>query len=214
MLNNIISEFEQIKDSEQSIKMSKYMRNLFPFMGIPTPQRNAVIKKYFKNIKQIDWNFINNCWDNDYRELQYVALEYLSRAKMYLGVDDIPKLKALAVKKSWWDTIDGLDRIVGDIALRYPEVNDIIIQWSVDDNMWLRRIAIDHQLLRKDKTDTELLEKIIVNNFGSREFFINKAIGWSLRDYSKTNPEWVRAFIEKYRDRLSSLSIREGSKYI
>ena len=132
----------------------------------------------------------------------------------YLTDEDIPRLKELAITKSWWDTIDNLDRIVGGIALKYPAVNRIILEWSNDDNVWLRRIAIDHQLLRKERTDTELLEKIIKNNFGRTEFFINKAIGWALRDYSKTNPEWVRNFIEKNKDKMSKLSIGEGSKYI
>lgn len=89
-----------------------------------------------------------------------------------------------------------------------------MLKWSKDKNIWLRRVSIDHQLLRKEKNDTELLEKIIVNNFGSNEFFINKAIGWALRDYSKTNKEWVSNFIKKYNNNLSSLSIREGSKYL
>lgn len=100
------------------------------------------------------------------------------------------------------------------IALRYPSVNNILLAWSTDDNFWLRRIAIDHQLMRKDKTDTELLEKIIINNLGQTEFFVNKAIGWALRDYSKTNPDWVRGFIKKYGEKMSSLSIKEASKYI
>ena len=104
--------------------------------------------------------------------------------------------------------------IIGGIALKYPKVNDIILQWSTDENIWLRRIAIDHQILRKEKTDTELLGKIIKNNFGQTEFFINKAIGWALRDYSKTNPKWVRDFIEKNKDKMAKLSIKEGSKYI
>ena len=85
---------------------------------------------------------------------------------------------------------------------------------NVDDNIWLRRVAIDHQLLRKEKTDTNLLEKILVNNLNHTEFFINKAIGWALRDYSKTNPQWVKDFIEKYKNNMASLSIREASKYI
>ena len=123
-------------------------------------------------------------------------------------------IRRLAVTKSWWDTIDGLDRIVGDIALRYPEVNETLLAWSVDENIWLRRIAINHQLLRKEKTNTALLEKIIACNLGQSEFFVNKAIGWSLREYSKTNTAWVRAFIEKYRDKLAPLSVREGSKYL
>jgi 3-methyladenine DNA glycosylase AlkD len=89
-----------------------------------------------------------------------------------------------------------------------------MLTWSVDDDLWLRRIAIDHQLLRKDQTDTALLEEIIVANLGQQEFFINKAIGWALRDYSKTDPGWVRAFIERHRDDLAPLSVREAGKYL
>jgi len=84
----------------------------------------------------------------------------------------------------------------------------------VDDNIWLRRVAIDHQLGFKEKTDTGLLAEIIKNNLNQKEFFINKAIGWSLRDFSKTNPDWVRTFIYAHKDDLSNLSIREGSKYV
>ena len=101
-----------------------------------------------------------------------------------------------------------------DIALRDESVNNILLEWSLSDNIWLRRIAIDHQLLRKDKTNTELLEKIIINNLNNKEFFINKAIGWSLRDYSKTNPDWVRDFIERHKKNLATLSIKAASKYI
>jgi len=89
-----------------------------------------------------------------------------------------------------------------------------MLKWSVDEDFWVRRVAIDHQLGRKEKTNTDLLEKILTNNFGSKEFFINKAIGWALRDYSKTNPDWVRYFIGKYKNKMDKLSIREGSKYI
>ena len=116
--------------------------------------------------------------------------------------------------KQWWDTIDGLDRIVGNIAFKDERINDLMLKWSKDEDFWVRRIAIDHQLCRKEKTNTELLEKIIVNNFGSNEFFINKAIGWSLRDYSKTNPKWVKEFVGKYKDKMDKLSIKEASKYI
>lgn len=112
------------------------------------------------------------------------------------------------------ETIDFLDRVIGDIGLRDARVDELMLEWSTDEDFWVRRIAIDHQLLRKEKTNTALLEKIIVNNLGSDEFFINKAIGWSLRDYSKTDPEWVRNFIDRYRDRMDKLSIREAGKYI
>lgn len=134
--------------------------------------------------------------------------------KKFLKYEDINKMKEYIHSKEWWDTIDCFDRIIGDIGLKDTRVAILMLKWSQDDDFWLRRIAIDHQLLRKDQTDQHLLEKIIVNNLNSDEFFINKAIGWSLRDYSKTDPEWVGNFIEKYRDKMSSLSIKEASKYL
>lgn len=116
--------------------------------------------------------------------------------------------------KSWWDTVDILDRVVGSLVYDKPELEKIILQWSLSDNIWLRRVAIDHQLLRKEKTDVHLMEKILLNNLDQTEFFINKAIGWALRDYSKTNPDWVASFIEKNKERMAELSIKEASKYL
>ena len=217
----LYAEMLNYRNEEQAEKMSAYMLNKFKYIGIRTPERRKIFRDFFKEYKKeqeksgkINWDFINNCWKNEYRELQYSALDYLQAMKNILTDKDIPKLKTLALSKSWWDTIDCLDMIIGGIALKYPKVNDIILQWSTDENIWLRRIAIDHQLLRKEKTNTELLEKVIKNNFGQTEFFINKAIGWALRDYSKTNPKWVRDFIEKNKDNMAKLSIKEGSKYI
>ena len=131
-----------------------------------------------------------------------------------LKPEDFPKLKQLAQTKSWWDSIDQLDLIIGEITFTYPETKQVMLDWSKDQDFWLRRLAINHQLMRKEKTDTDLLEKVILNNLGQSEFFINKAIGWSLRNYSKVNPDWVGAFIDRYREQLSPLSIREGSKYL
>lgn len=216
-LMNLIDDFLNNKDEQQAVSMSAYMRDQFLFLGIPTPLRKKLCREYFKTSKKskiVDWEFIRACWGNPYRELQYAAIDYLVVMQTFLTPSDVPGIKELTLTKSWWDTIDGLDRIIGNIALSYPEVNNTLLAWSVDENIWLRRIAIDHQLLRKDKTNTKLLEKIIVNNLGSREFFINKAIGWSLRDYSKTNPEWVKCFIEKHKEHLAPLSIKEASKYI
>ena len=89
-----------------------------------------------------------------------------------------------------------------------------MLQWSLDEDKWVRRVAIEHQLLRKDKMNIDLLAEIIENNLGNNEFFINKAIGWALRDYSKTNPVWVKQFIFDHQSAMAPLSIREGSKYI
>lgn len=213
----IFGEIVSYKNEEEAEKMSSYMLNKFKYIGIRTPERRKLFKNSFKEAKKegkIDWTFINKCWENEYREIQYVALDYIQTVKDFLTGGDIPKLKKLILLKSWWDTVDNLDMVIGGIALKYPQVNDILLKWSTDKNIWLRRIAIDHQLLRKEKTNTELLEKILENNFGQTEFFINKAIGWALRDYSKTNPDWVRKFIEKNKDKMAKLSMKEGSKYI
>jgi 3-methyladenine DNA glycosylase AlkD len=214
---NFFQVMESNGDPVKAIPMKAYMRDQFPFLGIPTSQRKKICAPFFKLMKRgavTNWDFVFGCWRREQREFQYAAIDYLALMRQTLAPGDIPKLKALAVDKSWWDTIDGLDRIVGDIAFRYPEADGILLEWSQCDNFWLRRIAIDHQLTRKEKTNTALLEKIIVNNLGQQEFFINKAIGWSLREYSKTNPVWVRNFIANYRDRFAPLSIREASKYL
>ncbi len=215
--NKLYEEMIQHKNEEQAQKMSKYMLNKFEYIGIKTPERRKIFKNFFKEYKneeKIDWEFVNKCWENKYREFQYVAADYLKNTKDKLTIDDIPKFKQLILKKSWWDTIDNLDMTIGALALKDSNVNKILLEWSLDENIWLRRIAIDHQLLRKEKTDIELLEKILKNNLEQTEFFINKAIGWALRDYSKTNPEWVKTFIEKNRENMAKLSIKEASKYL
>lgn len=129
------------------------------------------------------------CWTHPYREFQYVAMDYLNQVKKLLKHKDFPKLKHLAQTRPWWDSIDQLDLIIGEITFTYQEAKQVMLDWSEDQDFWLRRIAIDHQLMRKEKTDTDLLEKVILNNLGQSEFFIIKAIGWSLRNYSKVNPD-------------------------
>jgi 3-methyladenine DNA glycosylase AlkD len=196
--------------------MSAYMRDKFKYLGIPTPLRRELSKEFLKTSKKditIDWDFIFKCFSLE-REFCYLALDYLALLKHLLTIDDISKLKDLALNNSWWDSIDSLDGIIGDLALKDPRVNPILLKWADDEDIWLRRIAIDHQRHRKDKTDSELLEKIISCNLNKKEFFINKAIGWSLREYSKTNPLWVRDFIAKYQDAMAPLSIKEASKYL
>ena len=215
--NKLYEEMIRHKNEEQAQKMSKYMLNKFEYIGIKTPERRKIFKNFFKEYKneeKIDWEFVNKCWENKYREFQYIGADYLKNMKDKLTIDDIPKFKRLILKKSWWDPIDNLDMTIGALALKDSNVNKILLEWSLDENIWLRRIAIDHQLLRKEKTNAELLEKILKNNLGQAEFFINKAIGWALRDYSKTNPERVKNFIEENKEKMSKLSIKEASKYL
>ena len=215
-VEELVKELKAVANPDDAVAMKAYMKNKFEFLGVKTSARRKLAKTFFKQQTDsvIDWDFINESWDNPYRELQYAALDYLEIRKKLLTPSDLLRLKKLAQTKSWWDTIDFLDRLVGTIIARFPETKEIILAWSRDEDIWLRRLAIDHQLMRKEETDTELLEKILVNNLGQTEFFINKAIGWALRDYSKTNPDWVKDFIERYQVEMAALSIREGSKYL
>lgn len=209
--------FEEKADVENAIKMSKYMRNMFNFYGLPTPKRKEVYSNFLKEEKKnkfIDWDFLDKCYLDNHREFQYLVYDYLLTMKQYLIYDDITKIKKFIITKSWWDTIDFLCKVIGFIGLKDNRIYNLMLDWSKSDNIWIKRTAIEHQLCLKEKTDIQLLEQIIVNCFGSDEFFINKAIGWALRDYSKTNPEWVKDFINKYNDKMDSLSIREASKYI
>jgi 3-methyladenine DNA glycosylase AlkD len=209
--------FESLANEEKARPMAAYMRNQFKFYGVQAVERKAVYKGLIKRDKQagaIDWTLLDLCFDDEYRECQYFVLDYLKALKRYLTFDDIPRLYRYIKHKQWWDLIDGLDRVIGSIAFSDDRVNDLMLKWSTDPDFWIRRVAIDHQIDRKERTNEALLATIIVNNFGSKEFFINKAIGWSLREYSKTNPCWVSQFIEKYRSQMAPLSVREASKYL
>ena len=213
--DNLFIEVEALSDKQQAEKMAAYMQNKFVFLGIPKPKLRAVVKPYLKNASKtsdIDWDFVKLCWNKEYREAQYIALEYLKHNKKKLVKSDLNRLKCLAVNRSWWETCDNLDALIGELVLKYPELKREMIIFSTSDNIWLRRIAIDYQQKYKELTDTEQLEKIICNNLNTNEFFIDKAIGWSLRDYSKTNLEWVRKFVNNHKDELAKLSIREASK--
>lgn len=216
-LYNIFRDLEKSSDNDKAKEMSAYMKDKFNFLGIQTPQRKKITKLYFKDAKLtklIDWKFVDYCWREDYREAQYLAIDYLKTMEDFLVLEDLERIKLLLINKSWWDTVDGFHRLIGNLGLKYSEVDEIMIEWSLEENIWLRRIAINHQMFRKEKMKEKLFEEILNNNLGQEEFFINKAIGWALRDYSKTNPEWVINFIDENKRKLSKLSIKEGSKYI
>ncbi|WP_032506594.1 DNA alkylation repair protein [Streptococcus mutans] len=213
----LIQTFYDHADQERAHAMAAYMRDQFPFLGLSTPLRCQLEKDFIKESKAskaVDWVFVEELWELPEREFQYAACDYLRAMHIFLTEADLPRLKQLVVTKSWWDTTDSLDRTIGKINFPSSIVDATMLEWSSDDNFWLRRVAIDHQLLRKDKMKTNLLEKILINNLNQSEFFINKAIGWILRDYSKTNPDWVRTFIEKHKNQMANLSIKEASKYL
>ena len=206
-----------LADQERSEKMAAYMRHQFDFLGIPTPLRRQQEKATFKASKQtktVDWDFIDHCWQSSYREHQYLAIDYLVVMEPFLAAIDLAKIEQLVITKAWWDSVDALSEVVRKLVRRLPALKAEMLRWSLEENLWLRRVAILHQLLQKEQMDQPLLEEVLVNNLGSSEFFINKAIGWSLRDYAKTNPQWVQDFLLRYQTSLAPLTIREASKYL
>jgi 3-methyladenine DNA glycosylase AlkD len=208
---------EEAADPAQAAPMAKYMKNQFRFLGVPSPRRKAVCRPFFRQARKagvVDWEFVATCWAREEREFQYVGADYVVELKALLTPADLPRLRRLIAEKAWWDTADSLDRAAGAIAARYPEGRARMLEWARDPDLWVRRVAIDHQLLAKQDTDTEALAAILEANLGSGEFFIDKAIGWALRDYSKTDPAWVRAFLAAYAEALAPLSVREASKYL
>lgn len=230
---NIIEEFRQYKNEENAEKQAAYLRHQFEFIGLKTPERRLLAKDFLKEKKgdkQIDWELIFEFWNLPEREFQYLALDYLHQMKKWLIFDDMEKIKKLTVSKSWWDTVDALDELVGHLLLTgrkqatendsiaYEQVKTLVKEWAQAENFWIRRIAIDCQLSFKNQTDLELLsyniEKNLLGSSFADEFFITKAIGWALRDLAKTNSAWVIKFIEEHENKMAKLSIREASKHL
>ncbi|NMB28134.1 MAG: DNA alkylation repair protein [Tissierellia bacterium] len=213
---DIFEIFYKNRNKENADPMAKYMRNLFPFLGLKKPERTALSKQFLKERKKdtkVDWEFIFKCYDMPEREFQYLAIDYMEKVKDLFTPEDMENVEKLLTTKSWWDSVDAINKVVGHIVMKYPQTKeDVILKWIKSDNIWLNRIAIIFQLKYKEKTDTVFLSNAILYNCETTEFFINKAIGWALREYSKTDKEWVKEFIDN--NNLSKLSIREGSKYI
>ena len=230
---NIIEEFRQYKNEENAEKQAAYLRHQFEFIGLKTPERRLLAKDFLKEKKadrQIDWELVFEFWNLPEREFQYLALDYLHQMKKWVIFDDMEKIKKLIVSKSWWDTVDALDELVGHLLLTgrkqatendstaYEQVKTLVKEWAQAENFWIRRIAIDCQLSFKNQTDLELLsyniEKNLLGSSFADEFFITKAIGWALRDLAKTNSAWVIKFIEEHENKMAKLSIREASKHL
>lgn len=209
---------EEHRNPEKAVPMEKYLKNQFPFLGIKTPERRVLAKVVFNKIgiknHPLDEAFVLALWDQTEREYQYTAIDYLTKLVKQLKKEHISLLETLITTKSWWDTVDLLaSNLVGPLVMQNKElIPQVIEDWATDDNMWLRRSALLFQLKYKQATDESLLYRYIIANANSGEFFIQKAIGWALREYSKTNPESVKQFISNHT--LKPLSVREGSKYI
>ncbi len=217
MTTEITALFESHRNTDNAAAMTAYLKNQFSFLGIKKPERQQLCKAVLAGCKKnnaIDWQWVNDLWQRPEREYQYLAMEILLVSKTKLTFADLDKIEHLITQKSWWDTVDTIaGNLLGEMGKRYPEqMNEAMLLWSRSDNMWKARSAILFQLKYKNLTNTAVLSECILYNNSSTEFFIRKAIGWALREYSKTNPDWVRDFIKEHP--LSALSVREGSKYL
>ncbi|WP_296000126.1 DNA alkylation repair protein [Rugamonas sp.] len=200
---------------ERRAAMRAYMREQFVFIGIPTPQRRLALRPLLKPLQGSGPKLLLACasslWDRPEREYQYAALDLLMLHWRELGTDHIPALLALAQRKPWWDTVDGLAAIVGDVLHESHSGMDAALRHP---SFWVRRIAMLHQLGRRGRTDVERLFSYALALSPEKEFFIQKAIGWALRDYAHHAPDATRAFLDAERVHLPALSYREAYKHL
>jgi 3-methyladenine DNA glycosylase AlkD len=210
--------FEQNADPTQAAPMKKYMRDQFDYLGIKTPENVALQKEFYAHyglphLSALD-QILRELWALPQREFQYVAVGLLGKFVKQLPAEFIETIEYLIVTKSWWDTVDSIaGGIVGTHFQRYPAIRKkYLARWRKSDNFWLRRTTILFQLNYKKETDFDLLCEIIHENLNSKEFFINKAIGWALRQYARIDPKAVKKFVKS--TQLHPLSRREALKHL
>ena len=194
--------------------MIAYMKGKFAFLGIQTPLRREASLPLIRAFAGNPIEAAEAVWVLPEREYQYVAIDLLRRHSKRLNSEHLPALEALVQQKSWWDSVDGLAVVIGGIVLRQPELADQMDRLIASPNLWLRRVALLHQLEWKEHTDEARLFDYCRQCAGEKEFFIRKAIGWSLRQYARTHPAAVRNFLTHHREKLSELSFREASKHM
>ena len=210
--------FERHANADNAIAMKAYMKGRYEFYGIKSPQRRELTREFLKihglPAPEERSRVLEDLWKQDQREYQYFGLDLLRKLERQLDSGDVALIEKLILTKSWWDTVDMLaGRSIGKLLLSFLEVRDKWInKWRRSEDIWLRRTALLFQLHYKADTDVELLYEIIRENLGSSEFFIKKAIGWALREYSKTDAESVIRFVKQ--TELAPLSQREALKWL
>jgi 3-methyladenine DNA glycosylase AlkD len=195
------------------------MRNQFAFYGIPAPTQAQIAREATADLGPPSERDLARvalaCWKEPEREWQYFACGYIRKHVKVASPDFIATARALITTKSWWDTIDSLaSRTVGPLVRAYPELGTRMDEWIDADDFWLARTAILHQLTFKSATDPERLFAYCVRRASDKEFFIRKAIGWALREYTKTDEPAVRRFLREHGDELSGLSRTEALKWL
>lgn len=214
----IVEKFEMWRNVEQAGPMKAYMKHHFPFLGIKGPLRKELLRAQFREYALPEVGAVfDEAWklyELPEREYQYAAIALLDKMKKQFTTEDYPNLLKFIETKSWWDSIDSIaPHLVGHVVkLDRDFGKSVMLDWSRSDNMWTNRSAILHQLKFKKETDTELLFEIILQHTHSSEFFIQKAIGWVLREYAKTDLAIVKQFVDE--NELKPLSRREALKHI
>lgn len=214
--NETIANFNLVPDKDPSV-MAKYMKNKFKFVGVSSASRRNQSKPIFDFIKTVKpaeaKNIVADLFDRPEREYQYVAIDAAGKFLKHWRYDDIIWLSQYVTMKSWWDSVDPLRKIFADYVILHEEYkHDVFHLFYGSENFWDRRIAINLQLMAKQKTDLHLLTQAIEYDINTNEFFIQKAIGWSLRDYAKTDATWVKNYLATHK--LSKLAVREASKHL
>lgn len=211
---------EAARDPVRAAGMAAYLRGRFPFAGIPAPGLTTIYRAAIAGLPppavEAEVAAVAlACWDLPEREYQHLGGAHLRRHARLLGPAFVPVLERLVTTKSWWDTVDELaTHVAGPLVAAHPELRSVIDRWIEADDLWLARVAILHQERWKERTDAALLFDYCVRRAGDRDFFIRKAIGWALREYAKTDPEAVRAFLARERGRFAPLTVREALKNI
>ncbi|MCD4737218.1 MAG: DNA alkylation repair protein [Bacteroidales bacterium] len=215
LLQNI---FTANQDEVYAANIKRYMRGQFNFYGIPTPKRRELVKNFIKihglpKQEKLE-NLVKECWENPHREFQWTIMEFLFKFIKKMDETYFVLFEYMIIHKSWWDTIDFIaTKLVGELFKKYPEKIPFWTEiWMESGNIWLQRTCLLFQLHYKKNTDQKLLDNFIKHLDGSKEFFINKAIGWILREYSKTNAVWVINYVNK--NQLAPLSEREALKWL
>ena len=221
LLAQIEGALRALADAQQAQPMRAYMQDQFAFLGIhATPRRQAL--RALPGLK--DWTapallaLAEALWALPEREFQYAAVDLLAKYHRQLDLQSLPSLIALLQRKSWWDSVDALAGVVGDILLQARQQGHDG-QHTMDSclghsNLWVRRVAMLHQLGWKEQTDESRLLPYALRLASEPDFFIRKAIGWALRDYARTRPEVIRAFLAQHGQVFSGLTRREAGKHL
>lgn len=219
VVEEIGSAFAALADPARAASMAAYQRGQFAFLGIPTPARRAAVAAADDGSLSGEALLaaVQALWDQPFREYQHAAIDLLARRKKVLAPDVVPFLLALAQQKSWWDSVDGLASVTGAVLRAHadsmPPPQTMMDQALQHESMWVRRIAMTHQLGWRLHTDRERLFGYVLALAPEPDFFIRKAIGWALRDYARWDPDAVKGFVLAHRSELSALTVREALKH-